>query len=272
MTALDLLTLALRVIGFWVLLSTVESTALAVAMLSTGPGVRTGLVVELGAVAFSRAALAAFLLLFAPAIASRFYRDVLGTPLPIDPKQGYELAARILGLFSLISAIHPASTIGTRLFEPGFLDELLSPGSWYWAYLIEAVSYVLLGVLLVGWAPRIVAPFARRGAANQHRHKQVAYERAEASSIGPRDVHGIAASTLGVFSLMSAIRPISNITAVAFAPHTWKDFSSSLVEWTVEATLYIVCGVILLLKAPKVAALLADPRESNPNTTPERPD
>jgi hypothetical protein len=255
MTARDLFTLALRVIGFWELISAVESTAFTVAMFSAGGNSRIGLVVELGITAFARAAAAAALMLCAPAVAGRFYRKEHGTLLAMDSREVYRIAARILGLFSFIAAIYPASSIATGLIVPDYWD--WSAESWQWAYIVQSTLYLACGVMLAIGASKIAALFASSHALSSS-HMQPRDPRAATSTLSPRDAFQIAAMALGLFCFFSAIRPISNIATVLLAR-----VYSDLVNYSVEPVLYIACGVILLFGARKFAVLFISSRASD---------
>lgn len=166
MTAHQLLTLALRVVGFWVLIEAVGSTASTVAMISTpAEWANTYVVILFSVSALSYCSIAALFLLFAPAIASWFYgrEDAMASQLTasaIGPHDVYQIAARLLGILSCLSAIEPASRIAPELFVPRFWEQF-SSGSWPWAYVVQTISHIVVGVFLITKAHSVADLFAR---------------------------------------------------------------------------------------------------------------
>jgi hypothetical protein len=162
MSAEELLTLGLRFTGFWVLVSAVESTAYAVAMISMADNAQTDIVVEVAVTTFAEAALAAIFLLYARALASCFYggqaANGRSSLIGIGLRDVYQVAARVLGVFALFSAIKPLSNIISAVFVPSSWEEL-SAGSWFWAYCVQATTYVLSGLFLIFCASKLAALF-----------------------------------------------------------------------------------------------------------------
>ena len=103
-----ILTLALRLMGFWVLFHAVAAMTHVVAVLSwlsdssAGPQAQTSMVIASGFALVVYASFAAVLLLFAPVIASWFPTE----PAPAAPERAvtvrdvYIIAARLLGVYS----------------------------------------------------------------------------------------------------------------------------------------------------------------------------
>jgi len=161
MTGQHLLSLALRVTGFWLLIEAVGSTAQLVAMICAPDTGSAGIVAMVAIYAASYGVLAAMLLLCAPGISSWFYRGrVAGEllPLQVTPRDAYEICARVLGMYSFIAAIEPVGKVLPELFVPGFWSAL-SSGTWPWAYVVQTVAYISSGLFLVCCAPTIAAMF-----------------------------------------------------------------------------------------------------------------
>jgi hypothetical protein len=166
MAAKESLTLALRVMGFWVLISAVAAMAGFVAGLgSFGADPQSQrFLISSGFTVLGYAALAAFLLLFAPTIASWFY----GKASPSDPaarqpalKPGdiYTISAHLLGIYSLLHAVGPMGGLVNNLLESragqGFSGEFTR------AYLVQVVSYLACGAVLILWSEKIAKLFSR---------------------------------------------------------------------------------------------------------------
>src|SRR5437867_3650799 len=119
MTSKETLVLALRVLGFWVLISAVGNMAALVAMFAQGPGPSWGLV-SVGIAVLAYSSLAAFFLLYAPWIASWFNgREMdIRSNSSITVGDIYQISTRLLGLYSLLSAIPSASKVLIELIAP----------------------------------------------------------------------------------------------------------------------------------------------------------
>jgi hypothetical protein len=169
MNARTIMTLALRLMGFWVLLQAVAAAVNLVAILSessaagAGPGGSIFLA-ESGFALLAYASLAAAFLLFAPAIASWFPAESAtsapgATDRPGTVRDVYIIAARLLGLYSLVSAVPAAQRLARSLLAERFH----SGPAWQfsWASLDEASIYLVGGVLLIVFAAGIADVFAR---------------------------------------------------------------------------------------------------------------
>ena len=128
MNAKAIMTIALRLMGFWVLIIAVAAMVNLVAILSStmapgaGPKGESIFLVESGFALLAYASFAAALLLFAPTIASWFSAEstasVPATDRPTTVRDVYIIAVRLLGLYSLVSAVPAAPearTIHPRL-------------------------------------------------------------------------------------------------------------------------------------------------------------
>jgi hypothetical protein len=153
MNARDWLTLALRFLGFWVLISAVASMALLVTSLSS-PGTmpvfgESLLVVGITLIAY--ASLAAVLLLFASSIAGRFAWDRTaedgGAPSGMALVDVYQVGARALGVFCVISAVHPAGSFLWGLASARLSGEGMVRLNW--GYLLEVVMYLGVAAFLI---------------------------------------------------------------------------------------------------------------------------
>src|SRR5262245_13219600 len=166
MTAKESLTLALRVIGFWVLISAIPAIAGLVAGLGAfGADPQSQrLLISSGFTVLGYATLAAFLLLFAPTIASWFYGEASlpGPPArqpALKPEDIYTISAHLLGIYSLLHAVGPTGGLVSNLLESragqGFSREFT------WAYAVQAVSYLACGAVLILWSEKIAKLFSR---------------------------------------------------------------------------------------------------------------
>jgi hypothetical protein len=170
MNAKAIMTLALRLMGFWVLLQAVAAMVYLVAILSSSsaPGARprgeTSLLISSGFALVAYAFFAAGLLLFAPAIASWFSTESappvpVATDRPVTVRDVYIVAARLLGLYSLVSAIPAAQRLAQSILDYRFYSG--PAGEFTWASLVEASIYLVGGALLIFFAAGIADVFSR---------------------------------------------------------------------------------------------------------------
>jgi hypothetical protein len=153
--------------GFWVMLSAVAAMINLVAVLSwsgqAGVGTQSqmSVLIASGFALIAYASLAAALLLYAPAIASWFPDE----PAPATPEHAasvrdvYIIAARVLGLYSLIHAL-----TGARRLVQVLLDDHFGSGpaaEFRWEALAEACVYLVAGALLIIFATGIADGFSR---------------------------------------------------------------------------------------------------------------
>jgi hypothetical protein len=165
-----IMTLALRLMGFWVLIQAVAAMVNLVAILSslTAPGAWSRgepiFLVESGFALLAYASFAAALLLFAPAIAARFPAESsVSAPVAAD-RQGtvrdvYIIAARLLGLYSLVSAVPAAQRLVRSILD--YRSSSGPAGEFTWSGLVEASIYLVGGALLIFSAAGIADVFSR---------------------------------------------------------------------------------------------------------------
>jgi hypothetical protein len=170
MNAKAIMTLALRLMGFWVLIHAVAAMVNLVAILSslTAPGAGSKgepiLLIESGFALLAYASFAAVLLLFAPAIAARFSaQSTVSAPVAAD-RQGtlrdvYIIAARLLGLYSLVSAVPAAQRLVRSILDYRFSSG--PAGEFTWSGLVEASIYLVVGASLIFFAGGIADVFSR---------------------------------------------------------------------------------------------------------------
>lgn len=170
MNAKTTMTLMLRLMGFWVLLTAVAAMVNLVAFLSESSasgGGRQGewsLLISSGFALVAYASFAAGLLLFAPAIASWFSTESappvsVATDRAINVRDVYIIAARVLGLFSLVSAVPAVRRLAQLILDHGVhwgAADDYSRGS-----LVEALIYLIGGALLIFFAAEISDVFSR---------------------------------------------------------------------------------------------------------------
>ena len=170
MNAKAIMTLALRLMGFWVLFSAVAAMVNLVAFLSesiaSGAGQQrdSGVLISSGFALLAFAPFAAGLLLFAPAIASRFSTEsappvAVATDRPVTVRDVYIIAARLLGLYSVLSAVPAAQRLARSILDSRFH----SGPAWEftWASLVEVSIYLVGGALLVFFAAGISDVFSK---------------------------------------------------------------------------------------------------------------
>jgi hypothetical protein len=156
--------------GFWVLLQTVGAMVNLAAILSSssapgaGPRVETSFLISSGFAFVAYAFFAAGLLLFAPAIASWFSTESapsvpVATDRPGTVRDVYIIAARLLGLYSLLSAIPAAQRLARLILDYRFHSG--PAGEFTWASLVEASIYLVGGALLILFAAGIADVFSR---------------------------------------------------------------------------------------------------------------
>src|SRR4051795_10755935 len=128
MNAKAIMTIALRLMGFWVLIIAVAAMVNLVAILSStmapgaGPKGESFFLVESGFALLAYASFAAALLLFAPTIASWFPAEStasapVATDRPATVRDVYIIAARLLGLYSLVSAVPAAQRLVRSILD-----------------------------------------------------------------------------------------------------------------------------------------------------------
>jgi hypothetical protein len=136
-----IMTLALRLMGFWVLFSAIAAMVNFAAFLTSsipsvaGPQGELSFLISSGFGIVAYASFAAGLLLFAPAIASWFSTESappipVTTDRPITVRDVYIIAARLLGLYSLLSGVPAAQRLARSIldyrFRCGRTAELIS--------------------------------------------------------------------------------------------------------------------------------------------------
>jgi hypothetical protein len=169
MNAKAIMTLALRLIGFWVLLLAVAAMVHLVALMSSSSAHGAGqgessFLIESGFALLAYASFAAALLLFAPAIASWFPTESaasapVATDRPGTVRDVYIIAARLLGLNSLVSAVPAAQRLVRSVLDYRFHSG--PAGEFTWASLVEASIYLVVGALLIFFAAGIADVFSR---------------------------------------------------------------------------------------------------------------
>ncbi len=170
MNAKAITTLALRLMGFWVLFQAVAAMVNLAAFLSAssapgaGPQGDSSLLISSGFALVAYAFFAAGLLLFAPAIASWFSTESassvpVATDRPVTVRDVYIIAARLLGLYSLLSAVPAAQRLARSILDYRFHS---GPAAEFtWASLVEASIYLVGGALLIFFAAGIAYVFSR---------------------------------------------------------------------------------------------------------------
>jgi len=170
MNAKAIMTLGLRLMGFWAMFPAVSAAVNLVAILSwsSAPGGvprgELGLFIGSGFAIIAYASFAAVLLLFAPAIASWFPNES-ASPTPAAPdrpgtvRDVYLIAARLLGLYSLLSAVPAAQRLARSILD--YRSNSGPAGEFAWAGLVEASIYLVGGALLIFLAPGIADVFSR---------------------------------------------------------------------------------------------------------------
>jgi hypothetical protein len=169
MNAKAIMTIALRLMGFWILFVAVAAMVNLVTILyaSLPPGAgslgQSSLLVENGFALLANASLAAALLLFAPAIASWFSAEstasVPVTDRPTTVRDVYIIAARLLGIYSLVSAVPALQRLARYTLDYKFNSG--PAGEYIWAGLVEASMYLAGGAFLIFFASGIAALFSR---------------------------------------------------------------------------------------------------------------
>src|SRR3954451_453660 len=169
MNAKAIMTIALRLMGFSILCSAVGAMANLVAVLYTplplgaGPPGQSTLLVEYGFALLAYASFAAALLLFASTIASWFSAEstasVPATDRPTTVRDVYIIAARVLGLYSLVSAVPALQRLARYTLDYKFSSG--PAGEYTWAGLVEASMYLAGGAFLIFFASGIADLFSR---------------------------------------------------------------------------------------------------------------
>ena len=110
------------------------------------------------------ASFAAGLLLFAPAIASWFPTESaasipVSTDRPVGVRDVYIIAARLLGLYSLLSGVPAAQRLAQLILDYRF--QWGRAGEFIWSELIQASIYLVGAALLIFSAAGIADVFSR---------------------------------------------------------------------------------------------------------------
>ena len=167
MNARAIMTLALRLMGFWVMLSAVAAMIGLVDALAwsgragVGTPSQMAMLIGSGVTLIAYASFAAALLLYAPAIASWFPAE----PAPATPERAagvrdvYIIAARLLGLYSLLAAIPGARRLVRVLLE--YQSQSGPAAEIRWEELAEPCAYLTGGALLIFFAAGIADVFSR---------------------------------------------------------------------------------------------------------------
>ena len=165
MNSKTIMTLMLRLMGFWILFHAIGVMVNLVAVLnwSSTPGVQSNTrdIISGGFAIIAYASFAAALLLFAAPIALLFRVEPDSTWASdrITVRDIYLIVARIMGIYSLLSAVPAAQKLVKYTFDSkwqrGLADELA------WASLVELCLYVAAGAFLILKASAIATVFAR---------------------------------------------------------------------------------------------------------------
>ena len=168
-----IMTLALRLMGFWVLFQAVAAMVNLVAFLTinsspnapaTGLQGGLGFLIASGFALLAYASFAAGLLLFAPTIASLFsIESAISAPVatsrPVAVRDVYIIAARLLGLHALLSGVPAAQRLVRSILDFRFHSG--PAGEFTWSSLAEASIYLVGGALLIFFAAGIADVFSR---------------------------------------------------------------------------------------------------------------
>ena len=153
-----IMTLALRLMGFWFLLHAVADMVNFVAFVSvsSAPGGgaqgQTSIIISSGFSLLAYASFASGLLLFAPTIASLFstesaFSAPVATDRPVAVRDVYIIAARLSGLYSLLSGVPAAQRLVRSILDFRFHS---GPAAEFaWSSLAEASIYLVGGALLI---------------------------------------------------------------------------------------------------------------------------
>jgi hypothetical protein len=170
MNAKAIMTLALRLMGFWVLFSAIAAMVNFAAFLTSsippvaGPQGQLSFLISSGFGIVAYASFAAALLLFAPVIASWFSTESaptipVATDRPVTVRDVYIIAARLFGLYSLLAGVPAVQRLARSIldyrFHWGRAEEFI------WAELVEASIYLVGAALLVFCAAGIADVFSR---------------------------------------------------------------------------------------------------------------
>jgi hypothetical protein len=165
-----IMTLALRLMGFWVMFSAVTAMVNFAAFLTSsippvaGPQGELSFLISSGFGLVAYASFAAGLLLFAPAIASWFSTESetsipVATNRPVAVRDIYIIAARLLGLYSLLCGVPATQRLARLMLDYRF--HWGRAGEFIWASLVDALIYLVGGALLIYCAAGIADVFSR---------------------------------------------------------------------------------------------------------------
>lgn len=166
----SIMTLSLRLAGCWVLLQALAEMVNLVAFLSlsispgAGPQLDRSVLISGGFALLAYASFAAGLLLFAPTIASWLSpaSDAsvpAATSRPVAVRDVYIIAARLLGIYSLLSAVPAVKRLAGSTLD--YIFHSWTQAESAWSSLAEASSYLVGGALLIFLAPGIADVFSR---------------------------------------------------------------------------------------------------------------
>ncbi len=169
-----IMTLALRLIGFWILFHSIGAMVNLVAFInwSSAPGIQgdSNSVIAAGFGVLLHASAAAVLLLFAAPIASLFpdVPNSAGVSELITIRDIYLVAVRILGIYALLSAAPAAQQLVKSMLDykrpHGLAAEIA------WASLLEVCLYAGGGALLISGASAIANVFSKAHGSADRRH------------------------------------------------------------------------------------------------------
>lgn len=166
----SIMTLSLRLTGCWVLLSALAQMVDLVAFLSlsissdAGSQLNRSVLISGGFGLLAYASFAAGLLLFAPTIASwgspaSDPSAPVATSRPVAVRDVYIIAARLLGIYSLLSAVPAVKRLAGSALD--FLFHSWTQAESARSSLAEASSYLVGGALLIFFAAGIADVFSR---------------------------------------------------------------------------------------------------------------
>jgi len=171
----------------------------------------------------------------------------------------FEVALRVLGLWFVCNSVTSFTTAASLYLTIAWSS--VTPSVPHYVVASASVTtavQLVLGTVLIRWAPGMAARCYPPGAANE----------ASQSRVGPGDVYHTACFVLGVYLLVLATEPVSRlvIAGIGRTPG-WSHIR--LASDAVTIVMYTVTGILLVFGSRPLSELLSNLRY-NPDTIPKQ--
>jgi len=160
----------------------------------------------------------------------------------------FEIALRVLGVWFFLTSIN-SLLLTLSLYFDG------APGSYWLGYAATFVAQLMLGVMLVVFAPAMAARF----------YPSVSDIVEPRMAVGPGDIYRTACFVLGVYLLVQTAEPAASLAIAVVQDWQGEDFAVV----AVRAIVYAASGLLLVFGSRRIAEILSN-LGYDPDTIPKQ--